>query len=611
MQDYNNTQQEEERGFSLPYTPNFEFIESLERALEVAEILKDQTVLAVDTETTGLDPYSCRLLLLQIATPDICYILNCGKVNASVWKELLESPSILKIAQNAKFDYKILKVHAKASMRPMFDTMIAERLLTVGKQRKTSLQYMAAKYMGMDLDKEIRRDFIGIYRDKFSRAELLYAANDALILHELYNRQVDALQRDELVTAALLEFNTIVPVSEMELNGVELDQMKWRSLLEVAKRNRKESEEKVKELLTPVCNQLTIFGECTVNISSQKQLLVHLKKLGIDLEDTKDETLAGIDHPVVRHLREWRGWEKICTSYGDKFLSKINQRTGRLHAQFNQVRADTGRMSSSDPNLQQILGFIPDNPNSLNFRSCFVAPQGYKMVTADFSQQELRIIAALSGDKSFIEAYLNKEDIHTRTAINIWGGTEEEVKNNGKRKIAKIVNFLMSYGGSAYTLAKRLGIQEEEAESIISDYFKTYPELRSYISKAGNFAVQNGYSLTVAGRRRYYSIPTVDDEKYKQKIAAIKRKGANTPVQGSAADVSKQALCNFFYDLEKGGYDAQLLMIVHDEIVCQVREDQAEEVAKLLESSMVKGFTDFFKTVPMEADACVDSYWHH
>ena len=601
----------EERSFSLPYTPNFEFIETDEEAEKAALELQKFKVLSVDTETTGLDPYTCRLLLIQIATPDKCYIINCAKVNPGVWNSILSDRTILKIVQNAKFDYKMLRVHTGVSMRSIFDTMIAERLLTVGKQRKTSLQYMASKYLSLDLDKEIRRDFIGIYRDRFSRAELLYAANDALILHEIYNIQIDALERDGLLVVAQLEFNTIVPLSEMELRGCLIDVSKWRSLVATAKKNRQESEKIVKALLKPVCSQLTIFGESTINVSSQKQLLVHLHKLGIHVEDTSEETLKKVDHEVAKHLVAWRGWEKICTSYGEKFLQKINSKTGRLHAQFNQVRADTGRMSSSKPNLQQILGFIEDDINSLNFRSCFVASPGYKLVTCDFSQQELRILAESSGDKNLINAFLNDEDIHTRTAIFIFGGTPEEVKANGKRNIAKTINFLISYGGSSYTLAARLGISEDEAESFIQGYFKSFPGIRDFINKYGTKAVQNGYSTTVSGRRRYYNIPSFEDEDYKKQVSAIKRKGVNAIIQGSAADVSKQALCNFFYAVEQKGYDAHLQMIVHDEIVVEVKEEQAEEVALLLEKSMIKGFTDFFKKVPMKADACIDSSWHH
>lgn len=600
--------EQDEHGFTLPYTPVFELIETEERAKEAVKELSEFNVLAVDTETTGLDPFMSKLLLIQIATPNKCYILNCARVYPSVWNEILENKSILKIMQNASFDYKFLKVHAAGvSTGPVFDTMLAERLITVGLQRKTSLKYMANKYLGMDLDKEIRKGFVGAYRDKFSRSELMYAANDALILHEIYNRHIDMLQRDGLITAALLEFNTVIPIAEMELNGCLIDQTKWRTLLEVAKKNKIEAEDAIQKILLPICDQLTIFGHSTVNIASQKQLLHHLHKLGIKIGATDEQTLKGVDHPVAKLLLAWRGWNKVITSYGERFLSKINKKTGRLHANFNQARADTGRMSSSSPNLQQ----IPQSSEEIDFRRCFISSQGYKLVTADFSQQELRIIAELSGDESFLSAYKNDEDIHTATAIRIWGGTPKQVKENGKRDIAKTVNFLMCYGGSAHTLSVRLEIDELEAEKIIEEYFKTYPKLKDYILKAGHFAVENGYSMTVSGRRRYYSIPSLDDEKYRQKIAAIKRKGANTPVQGSAADVTKQALCNFYYELERKKYDAKILMTVHDEIVCEVREDQAEEVSKLLEESMIKGFTDFFKQIPMKADACIDTYWHH
>lgn len=617
-------QYKSEKRFSLPYTPDFEFVQTEDRALEVAQELSKFKVLAVDTETTGLDPFTSKLLLIQVATADKCYILNCVRVNPSVWSDLLSNENVLKIFQNAVFDYKFLKVHAGISCTPIFDTMLAERLITVGLQRKTSLQYMAMKYLGIDLDKEIRKDFIGMYKDKFSKAELMYAANDALILHEIYNRQIDILQRDELITVALLEFRTVIPIAEMELNGCYIDVNKWRAFLQVAKKNKDEVEEQIQSILLPVCSQLTIFGGSTINIASQKQLLTHLNKLGIEIEDTKDETLQRVGHHVTELLIKWRGWNKIITSYGEELLGKVSSKTGRLHAKFNQARADTGRMSSNGPNLQQ----IPKESETINFRSCFMAEPGYKLVTADFSQQELRIVACLSQDSNFISAYRNGEDIHTATAIKIWGGTPEEVKENGKRNVAKTVNFLMCYGGGPYTLALRLGFfkkyedagfstkdsiekGQKEAEDIINGYFKTYPGLKDYISKAGTFAVNNGYSLTVSGRRRYYRLPSVDDEKYNAKIKAVRRKGANTPVQGSAADVSKQALCNFYYALEKGGYNARIIMIVHDEIVCEVKEDQAEDVAKLLEESMIKGFSDFFKDVPMEADACIDTYWHH
>lgn len=600
----------EEKRFTLPYTPDFELIETEERAYEVVVELKDVKILAVDTETTGLDPYNSKLLLIQIAVNNKCYILNCAKVNPSVWNDLLSNPNILKILQNAVFDYKFLKVHADVSTRPVFDTMIAERLITVGKQNKTSLKFMASKYLGLDLDKEIRKDFVGVYRDKFSRSELMYAANDALILPEIYDRQVDALQRDGLVSVALLEFKTVIPIAEMELSGCLIDTKKWKILLEVARKNRDDLEKVIQEKLLPVCDQLTIFGESTINISSQKQLLHHLHKLGIDIPDTSEETLRKYKHSVTDLLVKWRGWQTVLARYGKKFLARIDSRNGRLYANFNQVRADTGRTSSSNPNLQQIPGFDPEDPDSLNFRSCFVAPKGYKIVGSDYSQQELRILAEISGDPKFLEAFINNEDVHEKTACFVYNKKPEEVTKT-ERKKTKVTNFTVSYGGSAYTIANRLGISEQEAEEIVDAYFKAYPKVKEYIFNAGHFAVENGYSMSVSGRRRYYNIPTLDDPDYKKKIRSIRRKAANMPIQAAAADVSKQALCNLFYTLEKTDYDVKLLMFVHDELIMEVKEEHAEKVAKILEQSMINGFSDFFKKVPMKVDCSISDCWDH
>lgn len=597
-------------GFSLPYTPKYKFIEDYESALKALEFFEKFSVLAIDTETTGLDPFDSKLLLYQIASPDICYILNCTKVGPSVWNPVLENKNITKIAQNAKFDYEMLKVKCNASMRPIYDTMIAERLLTVGKQNKVSLKYMAAKYLGIELDKEIRKEFINRYKTRFSKSELIYAANDALMLHELYNHQIDALQRDELVSVALLEFNTIVPIAEMELAGCLIDRERWKGLLPEVVRKRDELESEIQSILLPACNQRTVFGKSTINLRSPKQLLFYLDRIGVKLESTDEETLKKSNAPVAKKLLEWKNWNTALTKYGDKFLDKIREDTGRLHANFNQVRADTGRTSSSGPNLQQVPGFDPEDPSSINFRSCFVAPPGYKIIGCDYGQQELRILAEETNDRNLLDAFLSGEDIHERMACLVFNKTPETVTKT-ERKRSKVTNFTITFGGSGFTVARRLGIEEEEGDKIVSDYFKAFPGVRSYITRSGNFAVQNGYGKSVSGRRRYYNIPLTSDPDYGRKIKRVKRQAANATIQGGAADVSKQGMCNFFYALEERGYDAKLIMFVHDELIVECKEEQAEEVAKLLEESMIKGFSDFYKKIPMVADAEIGDCWEH
>lgn len=1050
---------EELGGNSLPYIPKYELIETEEGALKALKILKSFSVLALDTETTGLDPFDSKLLLYQIATTDMCYILNCTKVDPSVWNPILEDEGITKLAQFAQFDYKMLKVKTGSSMRPMFCTMIAERLITVGKQRKTSLKYIANKYLGIDLNKEIRSNFVNKYKTRFSKEELVYAANDALILHEIYNHQIDALQRDGLVGVALLEFKTIVPIAEMELAGCLIDQDRWRSLLPEVIKKRDRIEDEIQAILLPACDQRTVFGKSTINLNSPKQLLYYLNRIGVKLDATDVDTLKQSNTLVTKKLLQWRSWNTVMTKYGEKFLEKIRKDTGRIHANFNQVRADTGRSSSSEPNLQQVLGFDPDDPESLNFRACFIASPGNKIVGADYGQQELRILAEISNDKNLLKAFINGEDVHEKMAClifnktpetitkterlrskcvsgdtlvdcedtgsvrikdlsdfrvsgefaplkdvmvkvgsnkngdsvykeatefyyngigtsyhietdygycleagenhrllklfcgkvdlckaselsigdwvvfdvsspklsgnkkigaeylslsdktyrtsfkdielpkkitktfarwlgyyvsegstvrgktsssvrigisnkkynsemvkdlikvteSVWGdranitysrdntviqsavnsiklsdwlleigaghksynknipefmfsapkslqeeflmalfegdgtcstrydinlcsknkalvksiqrmllslgiftnlsekvhgsygafhyvtiigydsrekfmrtvgflskrkndvyfkskssfildkrvipnqepllealmpkvpsphkekvrqsirdnnpvmfnrvkaeivvdrytGEEEDVKffneiiNNNYRfvQIKNIVedecelfdlsvpegklyvadgfvthnttNFTITFGGSAFTVAKRLDIPEEEGEKIVDGYFKSFPGVKDYIANSGNFAIQNKYSLSISGRRRYYDVPHSTDPEFGQKIKKIKRQAANAGIQGSAADVSKQGMCNFFYALEEKGYDAKLIMFVHDELLVDCKEEQAKEVAELLEESMIKGFSDFFKRIPMVADTSISNCWDH
>jgi len=610
-----------EKGFALPYKPNYIFIDTEEEALKALEHLKTFEVLSVDTETTGLSPYNSKLLLIQIATPELCYILNCTKVDPKVWSPIFTDLNILKILQNAKFDYKFIKVFCGVSMRPLFDTFIAEALITAGTKQPLKLNFIALKYLGIEINKGVRTSFIGQYKTDFSLIEKLYAANDALILHNIYNDQVDILERDGLLNIAMLEFRTIVPIAEMELMGSRVDSNKWRLLVEVARKHMGESEIKVKDILDPVSSQRDLFGGCSINLGSPAQLLAHLTRLGIKvpgrqgvlepIQNTQEETLKQIAHPIGPALIEYRGWEKICNAYGEKFLEKIDAKTGRLYAELSQMGAGTGRTASKNPNLQQVPGFNPEDETTLDFRSCFIASPGYKLVVGDYPQQELRILAELSKDEKFAKAFTLGVDLHTRTAIDIWGGTEEEVKQNGNRKKAKSINFLISYGGQAYTLAKRLGMDEDEAQKILNAYFSTYPRVKKYIEEYGEKAISNGYSVTLGGRRRYYDFPTTDDEKYDSKMRAIRRKGANHCIQGTAADIGKQAICHFFYELEKLNLDAHISMFIHDEIVCEAKVEHATMVAKLLEECMVRAFKDFCKKISITVEACIDDTWRH
>lgn len=278
------------------------------------------------------------------------------------------------------------------------------------------------------------------------------------------------------------------------------------------------------------------------------------------------------------------------------------------------VTHNTGRMSAEKPNLQQVPGFDPDDPSSLDFRSCFVAREGYKLITADFSQQELRILADMSGDPTFRKAYTeldedgNTLDVHTYTASVIFDTPYKQV-TPAQRKKAKVLNFFLVYGGGAYSLAETLKCTEEEAQQIIDDYFRRYNKIKYFLDHCANAAVSRGYSETISGRKRFMTLPSPDDPMFNKARGSVKRRGKNTPIQGGGADVTKMALAFLYERLNREGYDATILMVVHDEFVVEVKEDQAEEVARIVEEEMVRGFTHFFKTIPMVVDAHIGSTW--
>lgn len=604
-------------------TVDYEVVQTQEAVDAAALDLGRSVILAVDTENAGIDPHSKWPLLLQISSEEKCYIFEAygEKLDMTPIKALLESTVVLKLFFQAKYDWKWIFVHWGIRIQNIFCCQVAERLLTVGMpgaRRRSSLVEVVQKYLGITLHKEVRSGFINRDPevDPITEAEFKYAAADVLLLEGVYRQQQDLLGRLNLTVVGQLEFDVLPVFAKSEVAGVYVDKDKWRSLLDIARERHRRVSTEVYAQFDSVIAQKTLFGVPTFNIGSQLQLLRNLKKLGFDLPDTEEATLKKYKekHPVFKILLKWRGLNKITTSYGEKFLARINSVTGWLHCQFNQVEADTGRVSSSGPNLQQVLSFDPNDPESLDFRSCFTARLGYVLITADYSQQELRILADMSGDLTFRKAYTtfddegNELDVHTYTASEIFDTPYGEVSPK-QRKQAKVLNFFLVYGGGAYSLALTLGISEDAAQKIINDYFQRYRGIKTFLNAKANAALNNGYSETVSGRKRFLALPSSDDPMFRLARAAIKRKGANSVIQGGAADVTKQGMVFVDRALKAGGYDATILMVVHDELVVEVREDQAKEAAKIVEDEMCHGFTHFFHNIPMRVDATISHTW--
>ncbi len=588
-----------------PKNPDYELIETEEQVKNAVRELKKREVLAVDCEATELDPYSTKLVLVQVGTPKKAYIFNFQKVDISPLKPLLEDPKRLKIVQNGKFDYQMLKVNAKITIENIFDTMLAERILTTGFKRENSLEAIALKHLDIQLDKSIWKTFGKIAT--LTRKQLNYAALDVLVLFPLFKIQFKNLQKEKLTRIAQLEFRCLPVVAEMELRGSKIDVERWRQNLKELKEKRDLAAARIQEELRPLYTntQVDLFGNHVdvVNLNSPIQILGAFRKVGLDLPSTGEAILRRTNHPLAKMLLEYRSHEKLISAFGENLIAKIHPKTGRIHPDYRQIGADTGRFACSNPNLQQI-------PTDSAFRSCFVPAEGYKFVVADYSQIELRIMAELSEDPAFMKAYKEDKDLHRLTASQMYNIPFEQVGKK-MRFNAKSINFGLMYGRGANSLATQLGISPDEAKLLLNKYFQTYGKVKRWLDKVGREAVRQGYSTTLGGRKRWYQRPDPADPSYERQLSHFERQGKNTPIQGSSADMIKYALVYIYDKIREKGYDACPVHTVHDEILVEVRSKQAEEVRDLVEKEMIRAAKVLLKKVPVKVDAKVSDVWEH
>lgn len=587
----------------------YDVITTNEDLLKVLPEIERAPIVGLDTEGSKLDPLTTKLLLLQIATKDKSYVFDCSKVDISQLKTVLEAQRPLKIIQNAKFDYSVLKVQAGLTLGNLFDTMLAERIITCGISREMSLKTLAEKYLGMKIDKTIREDFYQpgspVLKGVFTQKQLEYAARDAWILIKIFEKQYKQLNEENLINTAKLEFAVVPAVAEMELKGSLIDTKKWRShIADLGKKRdliKKEIQGDIRHLSTYA--QVDLFGNesDTVNLDSPLQLLQVFKKLGEELPNTAEATLKKTTHPLAKKILEYRAYEKMITSFGETILEKINPVDGRLHPDFLQLGADTGRFACNNPNLQQI-------PSDSGFRSCFIASKGYKLITADYSQIELRIMAEVSEDPAFLKAFTQDLDLHSLTASQMFRIPLAKVGKD-KRFQAKSINFGLMYGRGAMSLSAQIGLSVEESRKLLDVYFSSYKKVKRWLDNVGRMAVRDGGVRTLGGRRRMFTIPERSSPDYERLISSVERQGKNMPIQGTSADITKYALAYIYRELKDKNLDASLIHTVHDEIVVEARDDIADNVAKLMEKQMIKAGEKLLKKVPVKVDVHISDCW--
>jgi DNA polymerase I-like protein with 3'-5' exonuclease and polymerase domains len=534
------------------------------------------TKLFIDTETTGLDPLVDELALIQVMAGDEIFFLQPGE-DLSL---LLADEKILKIFHNAKFDLQFLSINCTN----IFDTYLAERLLTAGTTplRELSLQNLAKTYLEIELDKSLRTSFSP--GQELTPEQIEYAARDVQVLEPIFRAQKKKLKEQGLVSTALLEFSIVAATAKIELNGTLIDLDKL-GILKTTLTSRiayleEELQKQIKDL--PLSNQKELFDN-GINFRSPAQVKTVLQTLGFKVESTGIKALKKIDHPFAKTLLKHRKASKLLSSFVEALPKHVNQKTGRIHPEFHQLGTDTGRYTCSKPNVQQI-------PKEQEWRDLFVAAPGHKIITADYSQIELRILAEFSQDATFLEAYRMGKDLHEETANQI----------GISRDAAKAINFGLCYGMSSTGLAERLGISSKEAQEFISTYFRAYPRVKSTLDQLGLKAVSSGYAETPLGRKRYFK-PA--DSFGAQK--SLERKGRNTPIQATCGDILKTAVRNLmkYPDLE-------IVNLVHDEIVVEVSEELASmEMVEKIREAMVRAGEEFLYSVPVEVDIVVDDVW--
>jgi len=591
--------------------PQYRYVTTTEEAKKVAKLLSKEKYLGVDTEASKLDPHTTSLLLLQIGTPDISYIIDAQKADIQVFKSILEDKKILKILQNGKFDYSVLKVQAGMTIENFFDTMLAEQILTNGMvRRQASLKAIAEKYLNVTLDKDYESyNWAEVARTgRVKKKHLVYSALDTLVLFPIFEKQFKLLKKENLTKIAQLEFAVAQVVAEMEIKGIYIDVVRWRKLISKLRKKRDQVHRKIQDEIRPLFrnHQVDLFGNKAdvLNLNSQPQLMALFNdKLGLNLPSTGERVLRGTTHPVAQLILEYRGYQKLISAFGEKLLAKVNPVTGRVHPDFAQLRAATGRFACSNPNLQQI-------PADSSFRSCFRAPKGYKLVTADYSQAELRIMAEASRDPVFVKAYQEDRDLHSLTASEMYGVPIEKVDKK-MRFNAKSINFGLMYGRGAHSLAQQLEISPQEAEKLLHEYFSRYKKVKAWLDMVGRQAAKKGVSHTLGGRKRWYNLPDPSDPNYERELSKIEREGKNTPIQGTSADITKYALVYVFRRLRKENIEAWIVHTVHDEIVVEVRAKDAEAAKKVIEEEMLRAWKTLIKTVPGKSSAVVSDIWEH
>lgn len=590
---------------------SYHLIDNEEEMLKLRDKLSDSNFCSFDTETTSVDPIDAELvgISFSIEEGEAYYVpisanFDKAKNQVEIFKEILENEKIMKIGQNIKYDIIVLKKYGVEVKGKLFDTMIAHYL--INPELRHNMDYMAETYLNY---KTIHIDeLIGSrgknqlnMRDLFPKDICNYACEDAdvtlklknILEKEIENQNISHLLYD-------IEFPLVYVLADMEYTGVRLD----------TKALKESSENLTKEMLN-IESEIFQLAGTEFNVNSTKQVgeilfdrlkvIEKPKKTKTGQYTTSEEILESLrdTHPIIGKILEYRSLKKLLSTYIDALPLLINNTDGKIHTSYNQSVTSTGRLSSSNPNLQNIP--IREG-HGKDIRKAFIADPGCTFYSADYSQIELRIMAHLSQDPNMIDAFNSGEDIHASTAAKIYKIPIKEVTSDMRRK-AKTANFGIIYGISVFGLAERLSIPRSESKELIDGYFETYPKVKEYMDNIINTAKEKGYVETILGRKRY--LPDINSRNATVRGYA-ERNAINAPIQGSAADIIKIAMNSIFERFKNENIRSKMILQVHDELNFNTFDDELSHVEQIVIEEMEKAYK---LIVPIKADSGTGNNW--
>lgn len=608
---------------------------------EVVSYCETKRELGVDTETEGFDFTVKKMIMFQIGDEHNQYVIDTRHVSIEPLRGVLENKKITKIFHNVKFDYKFIKRWSNITCQGVYDTFLAELVNNCGRRIGFGLKDLVKREFNKDLNKEVRNKFVGVDGAPFTENQIVYGAEDVEYLCKLRHIQIPKTAANKLEAVVDLECNAALAFSDMEYNGLYLDKDKWKAL-------EKESTLKA-EALSSNLDQMVIenktlepfvkdyvqsdlfipvedIRKVKTKWTSPKQVLEVFQALVPDLEDVNGKNMYKhrFKHEIIDTYIKYKEAMKLCTSYGDAFLKNVSV-DDKVHTSFHQI-LDTGRVSSSKPNMQQI-------PADNRYRNCFVAPDGWKYVSADYSSQELNVIAFGSKDPVWLEALEEGQDLHSTCAELVYG---EQWMNSGEddcayltkkekcncpshkklRTNVKTINFGLAYGMGPNKLADTLNISIDDAKLLIKKYFKAFPAIKGFLDKLGSFGKKYGYIKTFPpyNRKRWFTTwyPKIWESRGSAlELGTIERASKNTPIQGASADMTKKALILLRNLIKENNLEKQvkLVMTVHDQIDTICESNFAPSWGRLMKMTMEEAANEIVTNKLLKAEVTVSNCW--